>query len=580
MRMNRSSKATQLLITDLLENILSHSNNPGECGKYITTQIRELIGVKIVALMQNPIVPGSNKCSIISVCPERHMEIIKNREIENICLFSRSKDSIFCLEKDNKNLSSLALGDSIIIPLIAGGEHIGVLLLLDMFSTEGMASVLEALQNLAGVIGLIFRNSILFNSMDQLVEERTSELKKEIQMRIKTEQELSKLQNYLSNIIDSMPSILIGVDAVAKVILWNKTAENYTGIEASSALGKPFSTVFSYMESDVEKITKSIRSKEIQHELKVLNQENQAIKYEEVTIYPLATKEIEGAVIRVDDVTEKIRIEEMMIQNEKMLSVGGLAAGMAHEINNPLAGMIQTVSVMGNRLGNSINMPANIKAAKEVGINIKDIKKFMEIRGIFKMISSINESGERMTGIINNMLSFARKSEGLFSSYSINDLIDSTVKLAATDYNLKKHYDFRKIKIERNFEENLPLIQCDFAKIQQVILNILQNGAHAMAMDGKGIEGAHFILETRLERETNQLIIIIEDNGPGIPEGIRKRIFEPFFTTKPIGIGTGLGLSVSYYIITENHKGEMKVESQPGNGTKFIIKLPVGDSIA
>ncbi len=284
--------------------------------------------------------------------------------------------------------------------------------------------------------------------------------------------------------------------------------------------------------------------------------------------------EIDGETIlqgAIRDISDYKRTQEIMIQTEKMLSVGGLAAGMAHEINNPLAGIMQTTDVMRNRLTN-IEMPANIKAAKEVGISIDDIKTFMEKRDISRMLTNIHESGRRVAKIVTNMLSFARKSEGRISSHSLEELINKTMELAATDYNLKKQYDFKKFKIIMEHEDNLPPVPCESGKIQQVLLNILSNGAQAMTE--AGIKEPQFIIRTQFKKEHNTICIEIEDNGPGIDKAIQKRIFEPFFTTKPVGTGTGLGLSVSYFIITENHGGEMTVESTPGSGAKFIIHLP------
>jgi len=144
---------------------------------------------------------------------------------------------------------------------------------------------------------------------------------------------------------------------------------------------------------------------------------------------------------------------------------------------------------------------------------------------------------------------------------------------AATDYDLKKQYDFKRIKIDRKYAGDLPAILCEGAKVQQVLLNILLNGAQAMQRTGT--KSPRFIIRTRCEEEQGMVRLEIEDNGSGMDEITRKRVFEPFFTTKPKGVGTGLGLSVSYFIITEDHGGEMAVESRPGSGAKFIIRLPV-----
>ena len=395
----------------------------------------------------------------------------------------------------------------------------------------------------------------------------------DITERKRAEEELRNLRNYLSNIIDSMPSVLIGVDIDGRVTQWNKKAEQTTGITAVAAQGKTLSDVFPQIASEMEKITQSIRTKETIQERKGPRLCENGTCYEDVTIYPLATNGVEGAVIRIDDVTEKVRMEEMMIQSEKMLSVGGLAAGMAHEINNPLAGMLQTADVMANRLGKNMDMPANLKAAEEAGITMEAIRNFMEARGIPGMITTIMESGRRVAAIVSNMLSFARKGEAEVSPQALAELLDKTLALAATDYDLKKQYDFKRIEVKKEYEDNLPPVPCEGPKIQQVLLNILRNGAQAMQEAGTG--KPRFIVRTWFEKEREMVCLEIEDNGPGMDEATRRRVFEPFYTTKPAGVGTGLGLSVSYFIITENHSGEMAVESLPGSGTKFIIRLPV-----
>nr|WP_319393672.1 PAS domain S-box protein [uncultured Desulfobacter sp.] len=390
------------------------------------------------------------------------------------------------------------------------------------------------------------------------------------------EEELNRLRNYLANIVDSMPSVLVGVDNACRVTLWNKTVENAVGIPPEKAMGRGLSELMPWMAPEISKVVESLKTRQVQAERKRPRSLNGTTCYEDVTIYPLVTNGVEGAVIRVDDVTEKVRLEEMMVQSEKMFSVGGLAAGMAHEINNPLAGMLQNAMVMGNRLGRQLNIRASREAAEKAGTSLEAIDRYMDARGIKRMLTAIHESGERIAAIVNNMLSFARKSDAMVLSHQLNTLLDKALELAATDYNLKKQFDFKQIKLVRAYQEDLPSIPCEGPKIQQVLLNILRNGAQAMQM--AGIKHPTFILRTNLEKERQMAVMEIEDNGPGMDEKTRKCIFEPFFTTKPEGLGTGLGLSVSYFIITENHGGEMAVASKPGEGACFTIRLPLQPS--
>ena len=172
----------------------------------------------------------------------------------------------------------------------------------------------------------------------------------DITERKRAEEELRKARNYIANIFDSMPSILIGVDQNGTVTQWNSKARDTTGISMEDAVGQPLKNAFPEMSGELMRIYEAIRTREPKFDPKKPRRANGQILYEDVTIYPLIANGVEGAVIRIDDVTEKVRMEEMMVQSEKMLSVGGLAAGMAHEINNPLAGMMQTAQVMSNRL--------------------------------------------------------------------------------------------------------------------------------------------------------------------------------------------------------------------------------------
>lgn len=152
-------------------------------------------------------------------------------------------------------------------------------------------------------------------------------------------------------------------------------------------------------------------------------------------------------------------------------------------------------------------------------------------------------------------------------------LLDKTVGLASHDYDLKRKYDFRDIIITRDFAPDMPKVACSATEIEQVILNLLRNSAQAMADKRNNHEKPCIFL--RLNQDANMACIEVEDNGPDMDEKNRKRVFEPFFTTRMVGVGTGLGLSVSYFIITNNHKGIMEVESVLGKGTKFIIRLPL-----
>ncbi|WDP84998.1 MAG: PAS domain S-box protein [Desulfobacter sp.] len=385
------------------------------------------------------------------------------------------------------------------------------------------------------------------------------------------ENALRHARNYVKSIINSMPCVIIGVDREARVIQWNSGASEMTGIREKEARGKPLNSLFPQVSSYLPDLKRAVETGQTQlREKQVLTLDAKSfITY--ILIFPVLSKTTPGAVIRVDDISEKTRLEQMMVQSEKMMSVGGLAAGMAHEINNPLSGMIQNVQVIYNRLSRPI--PANIEAADKCGIDLAALTGYMEDRKIFYMLDQVVDVGKRAAKIVENMLSFSRKQGSPMSRHSLPEMVDATISLLENDFNIQDNYDFRSVAIHREFEGNPPLVPCEKSKIQQVLFNILKNGAQAMAADHTDAP----LLRIRYFLDRGSAGVEIQDNGPGIPESVRKRIFEPFFTTKPVGTGTGLGLSVSYFIIKENHRGDLFVRSDPGQGASFTIRLTLNE---
>lgn len=406
-------------------------------------------------------------------------------------------------------------------------------------------------------------------NLEQRVGVRTQKLVDEMKGRCTGESELRRMRKLLHNIIDSMPSSLVAVDHDGIVTQWNREVVEMSGLSQAQAIGRPVNELLPQLNISVERIKRSISSKKPDRDERVLLEIQGESRHVDITIYPLVANGSRGAVIRVDDVTDRVHMEEMMIQSEKMLSIGELAAGMAHEINNPLAGILQNIQVIQWRL--TMDKEISRKKAQENGLDIEDLSRFLEERAIMLMCDQVAESGRRASTIVSNMLKFSRKSESVKMPQALDSLLDVTISLAENDYSLKNQFDFRKIELVREYEVGLPHILCEAGEIQQVILNLLKNGAQAMFSGN--CSAPRFIV--RLKRDGAMVRIEIEDNGPGMDKATTRRIFEPFYTTKAAGVGTGLGLSVSYFIVTENHKGFMTVESEPGERTCFIIRLPL-----
>ncbi|MGD8842083.1 MAG: HAMP domain-containing sensor histidine kinase, partial [Gammaproteobacteria bacterium] len=191
--------------------------------------------------------------------------------------------------------------------------------------------------------------------------------------------------------------------------------------------------------------------------------------------------------------------------------------------------------------------------------------------GIHRIIGGVREAAERASCIVNDMLAYSRRSASSFVPVHLNRLIDTTLRLAGHDYDLRKGYDFRRIRIVRGGLDTNDMVLCDEMAVEQVLLNLLRNASQAMMDDHS--DGAPTI-RLEVHDQGGWVRLEVTDNGPGMTEDIAKHLFEPFFTTKPVGVGTGLGLSVAYFIVTEQHRGTISVDTAPGKGARFIIRLP------
>lgn len=269
------------------------------------------------------------------------------------------------------------------------------------------------------------------------------------------------------------------------------------------------------------------------------------------------------------DLSETRRMQEIMIQTEKMVSVGGIAAGIAHEINNPLGIIVQSAQNL--VLRTRPDFRRNIEVAEGIGLDMALLEKYMSERKILSFVADMQAAAVRAADIIRHMLDFSRRSESRRTACSVDVLVERAVELARSDYDLKKSYDFRKIEIIREFADGLRQVHCTETEIEQVLLNLLRNAAQALATS-EPAESPRIVI--RAANVESGVRIEVEDNGPGMAPAVQRRIFEPFYTTKPPGVGTGLGLSVSYFIVTRGHGGRMWVESEPGAGAKFIVELP------
>jgi len=383
--------------------------------------------------------------------------------------------------------------------------------------------------------------------------------------------ELQQTRNDLANVIDSMPAILATIAPDGCVTQWNRAAERFTEIPADRALGRPLTELLPAFAPVIAELRAARDPDQPARVDSCPIARDGETHFYDLMLYPLAAPG--AAVVRIEDITQRTRLQALMVQNEKMLSLGNLAAGMAHEINNPLGIIAQAAQNIERRI--APDLPANRATAAELGLDLDRARAYHERRQVPEFLRCIREAASRAARIVSSMLRFSRpQSNAARVPTDLAELVDQTLELAANDYDLKKRFDFRGIEIVRAYDDRLPPVPVVPVEIQQVILNLLKNAAQAMDGAPDPSRRPRIVLRTR--RLPEAAVCEVEDNGPGLSAEARPRLFEPFFTTKPPGVGTGLGLYVSYMIIVGNHGGRISVEPAPEGGARFIIQLPYG----
>ncbi|RYY75565.1 MAG: PAS domain S-box protein [Gammaproteobacteria bacterium] len=419
--------------------------------------------------------------------------------------------------------------------------------------------------------------------LEQKIQERTHSLHQknnELETAIQNQKiiaiQLQDTKRHLQTMINSVPDILVGVAADGNVTYWNIAAFEKTGVSFDKALGTHILTALPQLPLSDEQLTTIIRSQKpfINQQLQQI--ENEEPRFYDLRIYPLNSgqsfnEQASGAVIQLKDVTKRIQLENMMIQNEKMSSLGELAAGIAHEMNNPLGVILHNVQNIIRRT--TLELQSNTEVAAKQNINFNEVTNYLNVREIPQFLDNIKEAGERAGKIVSNMLEFSHNNHNEKNWVDIPKLIEQAIEFNR-NAGFAEQSKMADIKVTTSFDSEFPQIFASAAELQQVFLNLLRNAYQALTSDDYEHPGELYVNISGHQKKSD-VIIEISDNGPGIKENIKDHIFEPFFTTKEVGKGTGLGLSVSYFIITEHHKGKISVSSQYGKGATFKIRLPM-----
>jgi two-component system NtrC family sensor kinase len=372
----------------------------------------------------------------------------------------------------------------------------------DYLTTEDM----DLLETVSDYVGIALENARLYRSLEQKASENET------------------LKDFSENIIESINVGVIVEDVEGRIVGWNRALESLTDINRHETLGR-----------HIEEIIPAEFLQRLNDNRHLYKQSwNGLIANFSATSLVDKAGTTRGTLIIIDNITDRIRLEDQLVQNEKLTSIGLLAAGVAHEVNTPLA-VISSYSQM---------------LRKE--ISPEDSR--------YRLLEKITKQTFRASEIVNSLLNFSRTSATEFTEIDIHQVITETISL------LEHQFKTARIHVERELRADCPMTFGNAGKLQQVFLNLFVNARDAMPSGGE--------LRILTDSSDSKIEILVQDTGVGISRENVKKIYDPFFTTKAAGKGTGLGLSVSYGIIQE-HAGNISVESKPGIGTSFRLELPL-----
>lgn len=503
--------------------------HPKKIAKKVTLNLRKATEAEICALALE-----SNKCGTVSSAFTS-----ENKKLENFLNKSRFKKwlqilpSRFPFHLDDKEQFFLNFGGhalEYVSPILIKDEVKGAVILGFRDSRHQIpANLIEAATQIAS-IGL---NAC--ENYDKVIETSIKHTKEEN-------------QEFIEAILDALPVSLYVVDRNYRIIAWNKNRElGIQGVPKDEVIGRSIFEVLSrYPAEDLRlELDRIFRTGKIQRIEQKIIDSNGVTTYWLISKVPMRdpkTNEITHIIAIGEDITTRVESIQAIARAEKLAAVGRLAAGVVHEINNPLATIAACAESLENRL-------------KEGAF-----KESPELEDFQEYLSLIRDEAFRCKNITNSLLDFSRARSSNRVPLDVNSIIKSSLKL------LEHQKRRENISIQLELEKSLPFIKADEGQIQQCIIALATNAIDAMPNGG--------ILTFRTFTKSNKVFIEVQDTGHGISSENLPKIFEPFFTTKEIGKGTGLGLAVCYGIVAE-HQGKLTVRSKPGEGSTFTMSFPI-----
>jgi PAS domain S-box-containing protein len=393
-----------------------------------------------------------------------------------------------------------------------------------------------------------------------MLKESNDLLESEIENHIETSARLKQSESYISDILKSMPLMLIGLNKEGLITHWNQRTAEVSGIAAKDAIGKSLWEAYPTATVSPENIKQAIEGGKPVH----LKQSLRSLSHFDVLIYPLTEQKEPGVVILVDDVTRQTQAENMLIHNDKMSFMGELASTMAHDINVPLQGMLLDLRSF-QRVLSEHNEDASLEdsAAKAKRINA--------------IIGNMTAKGEQVSTIIGNLLTFARNRKEEKQIVNMSEVLENTLRLSNDLIEVAPDFAFRDITIERHFDLELPPVACYVTEMQQVFLSLFRTASTALYKKHKSQPEFTPVIKLLLTECYDSLWIKVQHNGVGLTSEEQMSLFEPYFSQTADKHATDAGerLSFVYYIVTEQHAGQMAVTSNVDIGSTFHIQLPL-----
>ena len=531
------------LQSDLLANIIEYAADLIKCSETITSQIREIIGARIVALFERD---SKGEYNLLAACPHRKSNVLNDDGIRRIVAFADNLKKATLIEpgKDESGmiLSGLGMKESFIVPLRVQEQSFGILLLLDLMDLQGIQKILEALEDISGLLSLVFKNSFLYRNMESLVDQRTralqeSELRSQIILQ-------TALDGYLC--IDPDGNIIDTNDSFSRMIGYSRNELLQMTIFQLAVFLSPIEIK--------ERIDTILDGQSLCFEA-VHQRKDGGLIYLEISSQLRSGSEGKEIFSFLRDITDRKRAEEekekmqaQLTQAQKMEAIGTLAGGIAHDFNN----------ILGAILGYAELAREDSTPGSEVANNLDQVLM----------------AGNRAKDLAKQILSFSRQADTDKIPLQPETMVKETVKLLRSSLPTT-------IDIKYDTGPDVGLIFADPIHIHQILVNLCTNAYHAM----EETTGTISISVTRKVMTAQALTgyssvkpgdfmdLSIRDNGSGIRPEIMDKIFDPYFTTKEMGKGTGMGLAIVHGIMT-SYGGFITCKSKVGEGTVFDVFFP------